>query len=233
MLRKDIALLAFTAASDQSTKDGYFVDHSGVIVTDANVVPAGVIVDGQTEGGVTTVALMAAGSLVTVKVGATTAAIVAGTSLQLNADGTVRAAIGTGRVVAIALEAGTANERIEATLLQAQSADPQVLVSTADVTLTAAFSGGIISNKGATGVVVAALPAALPGMQVTAVVEEAFALRLDPNGTETIALPSTGVQGAAGKYLAADAVGEHARLICITAGTWSVVGYAGTWAAEA
>ncbi len=48
----------------------------------------------------------------------------------------------------------------------------------------------------------------------------------------TIALPSTGAQGAAGKYLSADAVGEWVRLLCVKAGQWQVAGYAGTWTAE-
>lgn len=232
MQRKDIATIAFTAASDQSGKDGYFVDSAGVIVTSASVVPYGVIVDGQESGGTTTVALMNFAGIITVKVGATTAAIAAGTRLQLNADGTVRAAIGTGRVVAVALEAGTATERIAAILLEPQNSDPAVVVATADTTLTAVQSGAIISNKAAAGTVVVTLPPALPGNNFTAIVEAAQALRLDPDGTETIALPSTGVQGAAGKYLWADAVGEQVRLVCITAGTWSVQHYAGTWTAE-
>lgn len=57
-------------------------------------------------------------------------------------------------------------------------------------------------------------------------------LRIDPSGTETIALPSTGAQGGAGKYLTADAVGEWVRLLCVKAGQWQVTGYAGTWAHE-
>ena len=57
-------------------------------------------------------------------------------------------------------------------------------------------------------------------------------LRIDPSGTETIALPSSGAQGAAGKYLTADAVGEWVKLVCVKAGQWQVEGYAGTWAHE-
>jgi hypothetical protein len=30
----------------------------------------------------------------------------------------------------------------------------------------------------------------------------------------------------------ADAVGEHISLVCITAGTWDVYNYNGTWTAE-
>lgn len=89
-----------------------------------------------------------------------------------------------------------------------------------------------VSNAGASGAATFTLPAALVGMRVTANVEAAQELRLDPNGTETIALPSSGVQGAAGKYLTADAVGERVQLVCFTAGTWDVIDYTGTWTAE-
>lgn len=113
---------------------------------------------------------------------------------------------------------------------------PTILNKTADETLTAddALYGLIVSNEGAAGAVTFSLPAAQPGMRVTAVVRAAQELRLDPDGTETIALPSTGVQGAAGKYLTADAVGESVELVCLTAGKWEALGAAdGTWTAEA
>lgn len=107
-----------------------------------------------------------------------------------------------------------------------------VLVDTDGATITPALSGGIISNLGASGAAVFALPPATVGLDFTFVVEVAQELRIDPNGTETIALPSTGVQGAAGKYLVADAIGEKVRLVCISAGTWDVEHYSGTWTAE-
>ena len=37
-------------------------------------------------------------------------------------------------------------------------------------------------------------------------------------------------EGAAGKYLTADAVGEWVKLVCVKTGQWQVQGYAGTWA---
>lgn len=111
---------------------------------------------------------------------------------------------------------------------------PAVTVSAVDATVSAlqATGGIIVSNAGASGAATFALPAALVGMKVSAVVEAAQELRLDPNGTETIALPSSGVQGAAGKYLTANAIGENVDLVCLTAGTWDVLGYTGTWTAE-
>ena len=107
-----------------------------------------------------------------------------------------------------------------------------VIAATANTTVTAAQSGSVISNAGATGAVTFALPAATPGLFFDVLVEAAYELRLDPNGTETIALPSTGVQSAAGKYITADAVTEGLRLVCITSGTWDVLRYTGTWTAE-
>jgi hypothetical protein len=101
------------------------------------------------------------------------------------------------------------------------------------VTALQAFQGIHLSNLGAAAAATFTLPAALVGMRVTALVEVAQELRLDPNGTETIALPSSGVQGAAGKYLTADAIGEKVQLVCVSAGTWDVINYSGTWTAEA
>lgn len=104
---------------------------------------------------------------------------------------------------------------------------------TADDTLTAAESGSVHTNAGASGTVVLTLPAAAVGLEYFFGVRVAQALRIDPNGTETISLPSTGVPGAAGKYLAADAIGETVHLMCVAAGSWAVMGYTGTWTAEA
>ena len=107
-------------------------------------------------------------------------------------------------------------------------------VYTAAGTITAADAkrGAVVSNVGATGAITVVLPPAVPGMAVSAVVEATQELRIDPDGSETIALPFTGAQGAAGKYIVADAATEHVNLVCITEGTWDVVGYSGTWTAQ-
>ena len=99
--------------------------------------------------------------------------------------------------------------------------------------ITEAYSGGIFTNEGASGAAVFALGAAAVGVELTFRVMTAQELRIDPSGTETIALPSSGAQGAAGKYLTADAVGEWVKLLCVKTGQWHVAGYAGTWAHEA
>lgn len=98
--------------------------------------------------------------------------------------------------------------------------------------ISEAYSGGVFTNEGATGAAVFALGPSAAGVELTFVVMAAQELRIDPSGTETIALPSTGAQGAQGKYLTADAVGEWVRLLCVKAGQWQVVGYFGTWAHE-
>lgn len=116
---------------------------------------------------------------------------------------------------------------------QASIALRTVEAHTADDTLTAAESGSVHTNAGAAGTVVLALPAAVVGLEFFFGVRVAQALRLDPDGTETISLPSTGVPGAAGKYLVADAIGETVHLVCVAAGSWAVMGYTGTWTAEA
>lgn len=108
-----------------------------------------------------------------------------------------------------------------------------VTAHTADFTLTAADNGTRHTNTGASGAVVCNLPPATVGLHFAFGLGAAQELRLNPDGTETISLPSTGVPGAAGKYLVADAVGESVSIECLKAGNWSVLGYTGTWTAEA
>jgi hypothetical protein len=103
---------------------------------------------------------------------------------------------------------------------------------TANDTLTTAENGTCHTNKGAGGAITLALPAATVGLHYYFYVGAAQALQIDPNGTETISLPSTGVAGAAGKHLTANAIGETVHLMCCEAGTWAVLGFTGTWTAE-
>ncbi len=108
-----------------------------------------------------------------------------------------------------------------------------MLIKTADYTVVEDDVGRAFSTQGAAGAVVFSLPAAKVGMRFEFYVQETEELRIDPNGTETIALPSTGVQGAAGKYLTANAIGEFVVLECTTAGAWEAPTFGGTWTAEA
>lgn len=111
--------------------------------------------------------------------------------------------------------------------------DFNVTAHTASYALTANDSGTVHTNNGASGAVTCSLPAATVGLRFIFTVEAAQEHRIDPNGTETISLPSSGVPGAAGKYLTADAIGESVELFCSKAGSWRVRGFTGTWTAEA
>jgi hypothetical protein len=102
----------------------------------------------------------------------------------------------------------------------------------ADYTVKTSESGSGFTNTGAAAVVTFALPAAVVGDHYYFYVNDTDGIRIDPNGTETISLPSSGVPGAAGKYLTADAIGESVHLVCAVAGSWAVFGYTGTWTAE-
>jgi hypothetical protein len=104
---------------------------------------------------------------------------------------------------------------------------------TANDTLTTAECGTVHTNKGASGTITLSLPAATVGLQFYFYVGAAQQLRIDPNGSETISLPSSGVAGATGKYLVADAIGETVHLMCCETGSWAVYGFTGTWTAEA
>lgn len=102
---------------------------------------------------------------------------------------------------------------------------------TANDTLTVSETGTWHTNTGASGAITFALPVATVGLRYGFAVGAAQELRIDPNGTETASLPSTGVPGAAGAYLTANAVGENVEIACLIAGNWSVLSYTGTWTA--
>lgn len=103
---------------------------------------------------------------------------------------------------------------------------------TANYTVLDSENGSGFTSVGAGGAITFAMPAALVGMHYYFYVGAAQELRIDPNGTETISLPSDGIPGAAGKYLTANAIGETVHLMCAKAGTWACMGYTGTWTAE-
>ena len=103
---------------------------------------------------------------------------------------------------------------------------------TASYTIVAQTDNGkCFTNNGASGAITFSLPAATVGQRYRFAVREAQELRIDPNGTETISLPSSGVAQAAGAYLTADAAGETVEIMCVETGTWAVFGYTGTWTA--
>lgn len=138
-------------------------------------------------------------------------------------------------LIGVALEAATANnDIIEVLRYDALSAAPVKTVEahTAGDTLTTAETGSVHTNTGASGTIALVLPAATVGLQYYFYVGAAEAMQIDPDGSETISLPSTGVPGAAGKYLVADLAGETVHLVCCVAGSWAVFGFTGTWTAE-
>lgn len=92
-------------------------------------------------------------------------------------------------------------------------------------------NGKTFTTDGASGAVTFALPPATVGQTYRFKVKATQELRIDPNGTETIALPSSGAQQAAGAYLTADANGEGCEIECVKAGAWEVNSYTGTWTA--
>lgn len=161
-------------------------------------------------------------------------ALAVGDEIEAAASGKVTKRV-TGARAGIALETAAADGDIIRVVYDPayNLVNAPVLVDADGATLTGAYNGGYISNAGASGAATFVLPAAQPGMSFTFIVEAAQELRIDPSGTETVALPSTGVQGAAGKYLTADAVAEKVKLVCLSAGTWDVEHYSGTWTAEA
>ena len=98
--------------------------------------------------------------------------------------------------------------------------------------INAAMAGAIVDNTPSGSAAVFNLPAALVGMEFYFYVLAAFAMRINPDGTETIGLPSSGAQQAAGKYIEADAVGEYVHIACVKAGQWETLDYRGTWTVE-
>lgn len=135
----------------------------------------------------------------------------------------------------VAMEAASGDgSEINARYSPAEAAYNSATAYTADATLTVPeMYGSIFTTVGAAGAVTFSLPAAVVGMEAKFRVGAAQELRVDPNGTETVALPSTGVQAAAGKHITANAAGETCYLVCDTAGEWSCYGFTGTWTAEA
>lgn len=143
-------------------------------------------------------------------------------------------ATANGKLIGLALTSATADgDYVEVLRLSSAKLTSTVEAKIADYTVTASDSGKTFTTVGASGTVVFALPAAVVGLKYRFRVGAAQELRIDPDGTEVIALPSTGVAGAAGKYLTANADGETVEIECTKAGTWSVFGFTGTWTAEA
>ena len=99
-----------------------------------------------------------------------------------------------------------------------------------DDTLTAAESGSVHTNLGATGTVTLTLPASAPtGTVFTFAVQAAQELRIDPG---TAAIRDDSGQ-TADKYKSADSIGECLSLVADSNGDWVTVAKSGTWIEEA
>jgi hypothetical protein len=98
-------------------------------------------------------------------------------------------------------------------------------------TLSAIDSQKFYTNEGATGSVTFTLPPALVGAEFTFAVKAAYALVVDPYGTEKISATS-GVMGEAGKNISANADGEYIHIACLKTGEWTILDYRGTWTNE-
>jgi len=106
----------------------------------------------------------------------------------------------------------------------------KVQAHTTDDTLTAAESGSVHTNLGATGPITLTLPAsASMGTVFTFAAQEAQELRVDP-GTATIRDDSG---QTADKHKSANSIGACLTLIANSNGDWVTVAKNGTWTEEA
>ena len=97
-------------------------------------------------------------------------------------------------------------------------------------TLTAAESGSVHTNRGATGVVTLTLPTSAPaGTEFTFAVQAAQELRVEP-GAATIRDNSG---QTAGKYKSANSIGACLSLVADSSGDWATIAKNGTWTEEA
>lgn len=100
---------------------------------------------------------------------------------------------------------------------------------TSDDTLTAAESGSIHSNLGATGTVTLTLPASAPsGTVFSFAVQASYELHIDP-GTTTIKDDSG---QTADKYKSANTIGASLSLVADSSGDWVTIAKNGTWTEE-
>ncbi len=121
-LTRDTAIFALTPAADQTGKEGYAVKIAAgeAAIATAHNGNFGVILDGETTSGKSTIASNAGASgTVKVKLSGTVAL---GGNLMVHTDGTFKAHASTKIVAAVAMEAGVADELIEAALVNSYTA---------------------------------------------------------------------------------------------------------------
>lgn len=121
MIARATAVIPISPTADHTGLEGYFVLPTGALVSSATAaVPLGVIAEGFDTTAKDSIVLANFGGTVKVKLGATPGSVVAGSYLVLQADGTTKLDPGAGaRIrVARALEAGIAQELVEAVLCE-------------------------------------------------------------------------------------------------------------------
>ena len=106
----------------------------------------------------------------------------------------------------------------------------KVLTKTADYTLTAAESGSLVTNRGATADIIITLPAATVGLEFRFAVRASYKIKVLPNTTQLLESTATpAVASTSGQHIWADAVAETLHLVCIETGKWAVQNSRGTW----
>lgn len=101
---------------------------------------------------------------------------------------------------------------------------------TNDQTLTAAQSGSVHTNHGASGTITLTLPASPPsGAVFTFAVQAALELRIDPG---TAAIRDSCGQ-TTDKYKSADGIGACLTVVADSNGDWATIAKSGTWTEEA
>jgi hypothetical protein len=168
-------IFPITPSADHTGKEGYFVDLTdgeAVISTTATVAPFGVIIEGGTTAGKSSIALPGVSGSVPVKITGTSPGTIAkGTKLILAAeDGTVKADPGTGArvIVAEAQESGVANEIIEARLLEPKPLGGDITDGTTNG--AAAAAADLAALKAETELIGDALRATLAALETAGVI---------------------------------------------------------------
>ena len=154
MIARESQLLSLTPTADHSGLEGYAVKNSSgnaaLIVSATATVPIGVITEGNATTGKDSIALPGFNGTVKVKLSSSPGTVNAFTVLQIAADATAHADAGTGARIlfAVALEAGAADELIEARLINPIVIGNAVTLTSTDGTFAAAADLAAVKVEG-------------------------------------------------------------------------------------